>query len=129
MSSLTDIIFLLLIFFMLTSSLASPNAKNVDRPVSNSTTPSPQNVALSITEDGKYYIEAEEVSYGNLESKLLEAIERERVKIKQKGLQQKEVTVVLNVSKKETTRTIVNIMKTSNKLGCRLILATEPVKK
>lgn len=129
MSSLTDIIFLLLIFFMLTSSMASPNAKNIDRPVSNSTTPSPQNVALSITEDGKYYIGAEEVSFGDLEGKLADAIEQERVKIKQKKLHQEEVTVVLNVAKSETTRTIVDLMKMSNKLGCRLILATEPIKK
>ena len=55
LSSLTDIVFLLLIFFMLTSSLASPNVKNLKRPVSSSKTPSPQNIALSVTAEGEYF--------------------------------------------------------------------------
>jgi len=128
MSSLTDIIFLLLIFFMLTSSLTSPNAKNIERPVSNSTTPSPQNVSLSITEEGEYYVAdiAEPIAYGSLESVLAEQIEKERKEIKAKKLQQEFVTVVLNVSKDERTSTVVDIMKMSNKLGAKLILATEP---
>lgn len=125
MSSLTDIIFLLLIFFMLTSSMSSPNAQNIERPVSSSTTPSPQNVVLSITEEGTYFVEATEVTQPELEGVLADAIEICRAKIKQKKLQQEEVTVVLNVSKKEKTRTIVDMMKMSNKLGVRLILATE----
>ncbi|MCP4441898.1 MAG: biopolymer transporter ExbD [Aureispira sp.] len=128
MSSLTDIIFLLLIFFMLTSSLTSPNAKNLDRPQSNSKTPSPQNIALSITAERKFFIESEEVSRGMLEERLLVRIREERAKNKQKGIAT-EVTVVLNVEAKETTGTIVEMMKVSNKLGVRLILATDPQKK
>jgi biopolymer transport protein ExbD len=124
MSSLTDIIFLLLIFFMLTSSLTSPNTQDLDRPKSNSTTPSPQNVALSITPDGKYFVDADEVQKSQLENKLLEAINRERQKNQQNGVEE-EVTVVLNVEMTETTGTIVEYMKMSNRLGVRLILATE----
>lgn len=125
MSSLTDIIFLLLIFFMLTSSLTSPNSQNLDRPKSSSKTPSPQNVALSITPEGKFFVDAEEVSKPQLEQKLLEAINKERKKNLEKNIQT-EVTIVLNVEMSETTGTIVEYMKLSNKLGVRLILATEP---
>ncbi|MFK7799698.1 MAG: ExbD/TolR family protein [Aureispira sp.] len=124
MSSLTDIIFLLLIFFMLTSSLTSPNTQQLDRPKSNSTTPSPQNVALSITPDGKYFVDADEVPRAQLEQKLLEAINKERQKNRENDIDT-EVTVVLNVEMTETTGTIVEYMKMSNKLGVRLILATE----
>ncbi|CAA6825124.1 MAG: Biopolymer transport protein ExbD/TolR [uncultured Aureispira sp.] len=126
MSSLTDIIFLLLIFFMLTSSLTTPNAQNLERPKSNSKTQSPQNVALSITSDGEFYIDAqkEPVPRAQLEQKLLEAINKERQNNLEKKIET-EVTIVLNVEMTETTGTIVEYMKLSNKLGVRLILATE----
>ena len=125
MSSLTDIIFLLLIFFMLTSSLTSPNSKNIDRPKSNSTTPSPQNVALSIDEEGLYYIDNTLIPSAELESRLATEIAKERQKKASSNIQS-EVTVVLNVAAEEKTGTIVKIMKLSNKLGVRLILATDP---
>ena len=125
MSSLTDIIFLLLIFFMLTSSLTSPNSKNIDRPKSNSTTPSPQNVALSIDEDGLYFIDNNMIPAADLEVRLAQEIEKERQKKMTNNIQS-EVTIVLNVAAEEKTGTIVKIMKLSNKLGVRLILATDP---
>ena len=126
MSSLTDIIFLLLIFFMLTSKLTTPNAQNLERPKSNSKTQSPQNVALSITPEGKCYIDADKVPVprSQLEQKLLEAINKERQNNREKNIET-EVTIVLNVAMTEPTGTIVEYMKLSNRLGVRLILATE----
>lgn len=126
MSSLTDIIFLLLIFFMLTSSLTSPNAQNLDRPKSNSKTQSPQNVALSITPEGEFYVDSDKdpVPRAQLEQRLLGAINKERQNNREKNIDT-EVTIVLNVEMTETTGTIVEYMKLSNKLGVRLILATE----
>lgn len=127
LSSLTDIVFLLLIFFMLTSSLASPNVKNLQRPKSNSKTPSPQNIALSITKEGEYYLESDLVSEEELESKMAVRIaEENEVNIK-KGIKDA-VTIVLNVEAEEKTGTIVKIMSLSNKYKARLILATEPLK-
>lgn len=124
MSSLTDIIFLLLIFFMLTSSLTNPNAENIDRPKSSSKTPSPQNVALALTNDGKFFVDGKEVQKSDLRRELEGAINKERAK--QVGHEtEQEVTVVLSVDMKETTGTIVEYMKLSNELGVRLILATE----
>ena len=110
---------------MLTSSLTSPNSKNIDRPKSNSTTPSPQNVALSIDEEGLYYIDNTLIPTNELETRLAIEIEKERQKKANKAIQS-EVTVVLNVAAEEKTGTIVKVMKLSNKLGVRLILATDP---
>ena len=59
MSSLTDIIFLLLIFFMLTSSLVAPNSLNLKLPGSS-----------NITRNGNYYLNGRRVSLGILESEL-----------------------------------------------------------
>ena len=69
MSSLTDIIFLLLIFFMLTSSLVVPNALNLKLPGRTKTktqiTTEPYNV--KIVRDGKYYLNGKRISGSNLE--------------------------------------------------------------
>ena len=127
MSSLTDIIFLLLIFFMMTSSLTSPNTQDIDRPLSNSKTPSPQNIALDLTEEGLYFVDGTETAGTELKEKLRVRIYEERLKNKEKNIKT-EVTIVLSVKNTETTGTIVEFMKMSNTLGVRLILATDPDK-
>jgi biopolymer transport protein ExbD len=135
MSSLTDIIFLLLIFFMLTSNLASPNVHNLKLPNSTLTTPSPQTFGLSINADGEYFIEKEKVVYEQLEEKLLERVNKE---YQQRGEKPEDInpdtgeknylTVVLNVDATVGTGKIVEIMQLANRAGARLILATTPVK-
>ena len=132
MSSLTDIIFLLLIFFMLTSSLASPNVLNLKLPQSEATTPSPQTFSLSITEKGEYYIDTDAIPYEQLEEKLLARMQKayqERnsslEKIDPKTGEKDFLTLVLNVDAQVGTGKIVELMKLANRLGLRLILATE----
>lgn len=72
MSSLTDIIFLLLIFFMLTSTVVAPNALNLKLPSrSNSKTP-PSNSKLDrvkITKSG-FFFNGRRIDEGNLDSRL-----------------------------------------------------------
>lgn len=72
MSSLTDIIFLLLIFFMLTSGLVAPNALNLKLPGSSRTS-IPSNTRMdnvSISESGNYYINGKRISLEELDSRL-----------------------------------------------------------
>jgi biopolymer transport protein ExbD len=125
LSSLTDIVFLLLIFFMLTSSLASPNAQNIKRPKSTAKTPSPQNIVLSVTKNGEYFLESKKFNFEELDAAMGERISQERAK-NEKNKVKTEVTIVLNVEADEKTKTIVQIMSKANKYKARLILATEP---
>ena len=125
MSALTDIIFLLLIFFMLTSGSTSSNILRLQLPQSGSTTPSPQTFALSITKHAQYFIEDKQVDYPYLEEKLLLRINEERAKIAKEKIDEKELTIVLNVESEVTTGTIVDAMKIANKLGVRMILGTD----
>ncbi len=129
MSSLTDIIFLLLIFFMLTSSSASSNVLRLKLPQSGSTTPSPQTFALSITNRGQYFVVDKQVDYASLEEALIARLNEERAKIKSQNsgeqTDEKEITIVLNVEQEVTTGVIVDAMKIANKIGARLILATD----
>lgn len=72
MSSLTDIIFLLLIFFMLTSGLVAPNALNLKLPgSSNARVPNTSSIDnVSISESGTYAVNGRRLSFGDLEGRL-----------------------------------------------------------
>jgi len=75
MSSLTDIIFLLLIFFMLTSSLIIPNALNLKLPGRNQSTTPPPNTKpnmVTIESKGTYYLNGNKVSLSSLRSGILD---------------------------------------------------------
>lgn len=70
MSSLTDIIFLLLIFFMLTSSLVAPNALNLKLPGESNPTVSASEPPpdIRISRSGRYRFNGNSISSGNLET-------------------------------------------------------------
>lgn len=80
MSSLTDIIFLLLIFFMLTSSLVVPNALNLKLPGRSSTqtqvTTKP--FGVTIRSDGNYYMNGKRISAESLEKAVIDLKKRRR---------------------------------------------------
>jgi biopolymer transport protein ExbD len=73
MSSLTDIIFLLLIFFMLTSQMVQINVK---LPESNSTTVAPTDLPVMITVDGKITVVGKPSSMESLEADIAAAVRR-----------------------------------------------------
>lgn len=74
MSSLTDIIFLLLIFFMLTSSMVVPNALNLKLPGKAQKPPTVQRTPtnIAVKRDGTYYINKSKVSIRSLEKAIAE---------------------------------------------------------
>ena len=81
MSSMTDIVFLLLIFFMLTSTLVSPNALKLLLPSSKARTLEKQTVSVSITKDIAFFINENRIQEANIERELkliLDNIARQR---------------------------------------------------
>jgi biopolymer transport protein ExbD len=115
MSSMTDIIFLLLIFFMLTSTLVSPNALKLLLPNSSSQTRAKSNIAISIDKDLKYYFGTDAVSLDEL-----------RGKIQAKASTEEDPTIVLNVEKSVPIDNVVQVMNIGNELKVKMILATSP---
>ena len=115
MASLTDIVFLLLIFFMLTSTLVSPNALKLLLPSSNSQTLAKQTISVSITEELSYYVNRQEVSLEELASTIATKISKDQ-----------DPTVVLNVEKSVPIENVVKVMDIANDLKIKMILATEP---
>jgi biopolymer transport protein ExbD len=120
MSSMTDIIFLLLIFFMLTSTLVSQNALNLKLPSSSSTTVAPPSMAVSITKDGRFYYNATQMP--------LESIERNIVRELKDSREKDRTTLTIVAERGVAIEYVVQIMDLANRMGINAILATEPKK-
>ena len=119
MSGMTDIVFLLLIFFMLTSTLIAPNALKLLLPQSNNQTKSKQHVAVSITPDLRYYLsidgKPQAVAFANLEALLQEQL-KYRV----------EPTISLHADKSVPVEHVVKVMNIARNNKYKVILATAP---
>lgn len=75
MASMTDIIFLLLIFFMITSSAISQSAIEVKLPTATNADPNVQDpTAVTITKDGKYFVNDKEILKEQLENYLVQTL-------------------------------------------------------
>lgn len=115
MSSMTDIIFLLLIFFMLTSNFVTPSGLPVSLPSSKASDITMQKVSVTITEDLKYYLNDKPIA--------LEAIESELAGLLQ-GTEQG--AVVLHVDKTVPVEHLVKIAGIAKNLNASVTLATVP---
>ena len=74
MSSMTDIVFLLLVFFMIASTLVSANAIDLLLPKSGGKTTQSKSLSVSITKDLDYYVDREKVAKNKLEAYILSKI-------------------------------------------------------
>ena len=75
MSSMTDIVFLLLIFFMIASTLVSAEAIDLVLPKSSSKTTQVKNISVSVNKKHQYFIDLKLVAKSQLESSILKALE------------------------------------------------------
>jgi len=117
MSSMTDIVFLLLIFFMVSSTLVAPNALKLLLPQSNSQTPAKAITTVSITQDLNFYIEQTPVLFSDLEPILA-----------QKMQGQNEPTISLHVHRSVPMEEVVKVMNIAKNNRYKLVLATQPLK-
>lgn len=121
-SSMSDLVFLLLIFFMITSTLISPNAVKLMLPQSNSKTMAKQNVTVYIDEAYNYYVGETSVQPSELESFISTGIEP--------GVE--DACVVLRADKNVPVQHVVNVIDAVNSINAKsntkhkVILATSP---
>ncbi|MEM1320281.1 MAG: biopolymer transporter ExbD [Bacteroidota bacterium] len=116
MSSLTDIIFLLLIFFMLTANFVRINP--VDLPKSDSKTIAPTSIAVSIDKRGKFSLNGQEMPLSALNG----AIKRELRKSENKT----NATVVIAADAAVPFDEVVKVMNIASNLRLKAIIATQP---
>ena len=118
MSSMTDIVFLLLIFFMVTSTLIAPNALKLLLPKSSHQTKANKPLTtVSITADLQFAIEKDVVPFDQLERQL-------RLKIGRVTNVEDAPTISLHVDKSVPMEQVVKVMNIAKNNKYRLILAT-----
>jgi biopolymer transport protein ExbD len=115
MSSMTDIVFLLLIFFMLTSTLVSPNALKLLLPNSKAKTLEKQTVSVSITKEIDFFINERKVAENNLESELKFLLENKQ-----------EAAIILHTDKTVDIQFVVKVMDIAYRNKYKIVLATSP---
>ncbi len=121
MISMSDLVFLLLIFFMLTSTLVAPSAINLLLPSSDSRTMAPRTVNVHINEERQLFLEDQPVDIDGLQEGLIAILEG-----------QQEGTVVLRADHSVPVQHIVNVIdvvehiNSRYQLKHRVILATQP---
>ena len=115
MSSMTDIVFLLLIFFMLASTLVSISAIDILLPKASGKTENKQSVAVSIKKDLTYYIDQKRVGESVLESELLAVLSTESAP-----------TIILRAEKSVPIDNVVKVMDIANRNKFKVILAVKP---
>ena len=121
MASMTDIIFLLLIFFMITSTLISPNALRLLLPESNNQASEKVATTISISSDLQYYVNIDgkttKVPFNEIEGTLIKTLGNSE-----------EPFISLHVDKSVPIDEVVKIMNIARRNHYKLLLATAPEK-
>jgi biopolymer transport protein ExbD len=113
-SSLNDIMFFLLLFFLIVSSLANPNVIKLLLPNSKSAQNlNKQQISISVTKDKRYFIDNRQIAFNDLELLLKSRIS---------SLQ--EPTVILRLENSLTVQDLVDVLEIGTRLQVKMVMAT-----
>ncbi len=115
-SALNDILFILLLFFLIISTLANPNVVKLSIPKAKSDTKAKQTVVVSINDKQEFFVGTTSVPEDSLKPWISRAIAKS---------QDAEPTVVINADKQATADNIVAVMRAAHDLNLRTVLAVE----
>jgi biopolymer transport protein ExbD len=113
MSSMTDIVFLLLVFFMLTSN--APNALDMVLPKAKGKSTNTKNVAVNIKKSHQYFIDSKKTTKSSIESGLRALLQR-----------QDKPTILLRAEEGVPIEDVVYVMDIANRNKFKVILAVRP---
>ena len=115
MSAMNDIMFFLLLFFLIIATMSNANIIKILLPKSDTTSKlAKQPLTLTVTDELKYYVNSNEVPANMLEGALADAIKRNE-----------DPTVVLRIAKSLTVQDLVDVMSIAAKLNLKMVLSTE----
>ncbi|CAC9976535.1 biopolymer transporter ExbD [Flavobacterium sp. WLB] len=115
-SSLSDIMFFLLLFFLIISTLANPNVIKMTLPKAKSNEKTnKQLISLSVTEDKQFYIDKQPVAFEELETTLMNKIGAD-----------KDQTVVVRIPFNLQVQDLVDVLQIGVKNNLKFVIATSP---
>ena len=112
---LNDILFILLLFFLIVSTLANPNVIKLTQPKSKSDTKAKQTVVVSIDANKQFYVGTTRVTIDELKAKLQPFLAKET----------DQPSVVINADKSVPVDDVVQVMRVARDLGARTVLAVD----
>lgn len=115
MSSMTDIVFLLLIFFMLTSTLVTTNALDLVLPKAKGKTDSNKSVSVSINKDLEFFIDKKQINEADIEEELLAILSQADQK-----------SIVLRAEEGVPIEKAVGVLDIANRNEIKVVLAVRP---
>ncbi len=115
MSSMTDIVFLLLVFFLLTSPSITPEALDLILPKASGKSSNVQNASVSISKDGLFFVNAKEVEETDLENQIQQVMEGNE-----------DPTIMLRADGDIALNKAVKVMDIANRNKFKIILAVKP---
>ena len=115
MSSMTDVVFLLLIFFMIASTLAKNlNTIDVKLPQAKGKSENRENISVSIDSKNRFYIDGEFVSKKNIKDQLITKLSKSNKRV-----------IILRSDSKVPIKEIVYVMDIANKNSIKVVLAVK----
>ena len=114
MASMTDLIFLLLVFFMLTSSFVTPSGLPVNLPSSKASTIEVQKVSVTVTKDLRYYVNEKKITKATLEGEL-------KSRLGGPG-----GSVVLHIDRAVASEHLIYVAGIATSLEAKVVVATKP---
>lgn len=115
-SALNDILFILLLFFLIISTLANPNVVKLSIPKAQSDTKAKQTVVVSINDKQQFFVGTTPVAADSLKQLISVALSKS---------QDAEPTVVINADKQATADNIVAVMRAAHDLKLKTVLAVD----
>ncbi len=112
--SLNDIIFILLMFFLIISTMANPNVVKVNNPRGTKDTKAKQNIVVSIDKDQKFYIGQKEVPPAFLDSFIKREVDRARQQVDTPS-------VVINADTISYYGEVFRLMQAAKKAGAKVV--------
>ena len=112
---LNDILFILLLFFLIVSTLANPNVIRLSQPKSKSDTKSKQTVVVSIDANKQFYVGTIKVTLDELKSRLQPFLAKEP----------DQPSIVINADKSVPVEDVVAVMRIARDLGAKSVLAVD----
>lgn len=113
--ALNDILFILLLFFLIVSTLANPNVIKLSQPKAKSDTKSKQTVVVSIDANNQFFVGTSKVNLDELKAKLQPILAKET----------DQPAVVINADKAVPIEHVVAVMRVARELGAKSVLAVD----
>lgn len=116
--ALNDILFILLMFFLIVSTLANPNVRKASLPKAKSNTRSKQTVVVTIDATNRFYVGSNPIDPLMMDSTLAQIIRSKRTS-------GEEVSIVVNADRNATIESFAAVLRAADRLGVKAVMSVD----